>query len=736
MTYLQADRSFGSVANNEILPLACHRSPLAHGRPGAGRPLLAPQQIAFRLKAASTAGSTRQTAVSIPVDYSQLLGLRIRESYLDPQLIHAFEELSHAPLEAGFTKQAEQGRSVILQEAVGELRRRRGRPPFNASQGFLVEWGLLPGTLAVLQEVGEAEVTLEVGKAALGHNKSNPHKRDILLAMSLACCSLASSALSQHDQVTVGCSHLTDAQAYLKQAGQPLLAPELATEIANALHDLQGPATLQLLKAPPSSNSAATRRTALARLKSLLANPLAAAKHDGTPVVDEAFAAEALARLTAPELVNLLDWEGAARNADSIPWAFAGMMKSAAIAHVVTGMVQRRPSLVRTGETLLQASSQNTIVEEVIVKVLLGAPEAATRLLQDTDAALPNRARKPAVDSSDSSSGGGGSGNRHASRLPDPHSLVSWVRAQPDEGEGEQGLLPGLCILTERWMSEIALKQFWVQAEQPPPSSLQAYFQDAKVTSYLATAGEEGESWQGRLGVLADQLSTSLQRLRDPPLSPPSSSSAPLPAKPAGQAAATRPAFRQQQRAVLFAAVLTAAATGALAWQRQLPFQHETLPPVLRSLMRPAGAHSWQSATGMEQQLSAAVAESVIRKWQVAKKASMGPRHDIAALSGAVAEPWLSVVIKDAAAAERSGWFWTYKLDSVQIINVEAGSSKRGGRAAATVTAHLGERGDLWASMGKRVEDASYANPYTVEYKMAYTAEGWRITHTLVLGDA
>lgn len=53
--------------------------------------------------------------------------------------------------------------------------------------------------------------------------------------------------------------------------------------------------------------------------------------------------------------------------------------------------------------------------------------------------------------------------------------------------------------------------------------------QDAKVTSYLATAGEEGESWQGRLGVLADQLSTSLQRLRDPPLSPPSSSSAPLP---------------------------------------------------------------------------------------------------------------------------------------------------------------------------------------------------------------
>ena len=53
---------------------------------------------------------------------------------------------------------------------------------------------------------------------------------------------------------------------------------------------------------------------------------------------------------------------------------------------------------------------------------------------------------------------------------------------------------------------------------------------------------------------------------------------------------------------------------------------------------------------------------------QSAKKYALGPRHDIAALTGAVAEPWLSVVIKDAAAAEQSGWFWTYKLDSVEVL--------------------------------------------------------------------
>ena len=56
--------------------------------------------------------------------------------------------------------------------------------------------------LGVMLQVGEAEVTLEVGKAALSNSKSSPFKRDILLAMALAHCSLASSAFSAQDQVS------------------------------------------------------------------------------------------------------------------------------------------------------------------------------------------------------------------------------------------------------------------------------------------------------------------------------------------------------------------------------------------------------------------------------------------------------------------------------------------------------------------------------------------------------
>ena len=58
-----------------------------------------------------------------------------------------------------------------------------------------------------------------------------------------------------------------------------------------------------------------------------------------------------------------------------------------------------------------------------------------------------------------------------------------------------------------------------------------------------------------------------------------------------------------------------------------------------------------------------------MKRLQAAKAKALGPRHDISALSTAVAEPWLSVVVKDAAAAEQSGWFWTYHLDSLEVLS-------------------------------------------------------------------
>lgn len=54
---------------------------------------------------------------------------------------------------------------------------------------------------------------------------------------------------------------------------------------------------------------------------------------------------------------------------------------------------------------------------------------------------------------------------------------------------------------------------------------------------------------------------------------------------------------------------------------------------------------------------------------------------------------------------------------------------------SAVVTALVDERGDLYANSGKRSEQHSYSNPYTVEYTLVRTADGgWQLSNVLVTG--
>jgi hypothetical protein len=87
----------------------------------------------------------------------QLLGLRGRDSYLDPQILAAYEALAAAPIEEGFSEKAADGRTCLLQEAVDALRRGKGGRPVQ-EKSINVEWALLPGALSLLEEVWSLQV--------------------------------------------------------------------------------------------------------------------------------------------------------------------------------------------------------------------------------------------------------------------------------------------------------------------------------------------------------------------------------------------------------------------------------------------------------------------------------------------------------------------------------------------------------------------------------------------------
>ena len=70
----------------------------------------------------------------------------------EPQVQANVEELGRSELEDGYSPRAVEGRTLVLQEAVEGVRHARNHPGMEPRQ-LEVEWALLPGTLALLQEV-------------------------------------------------------------------------------------------------------------------------------------------------------------------------------------------------------------------------------------------------------------------------------------------------------------------------------------------------------------------------------------------------------------------------------------------------------------------------------------------------------------------------------------------------------------------------------------------------------
>lgn len=80
----------------------------------------------------------------------QLLGLKGRETYTEPQIVAAFEDLASTSVEEGYSSRVQDGKLRMLDQAVEHVRRLTGEASGDEVQ---VQWDDLPGALALLQEV-------------------------------------------------------------------------------------------------------------------------------------------------------------------------------------------------------------------------------------------------------------------------------------------------------------------------------------------------------------------------------------------------------------------------------------------------------------------------------------------------------------------------------------------------------------------------------------------------------
>ncbi|KAJ6294992.1 hypothetical protein OIU76_022974 [Salix suchowensis] len=259
--------------------------------------------------AAATTKATSTAAVEIPVTCYQLVG--VPDKAEKDEIVRSVMQLKNAEVEEGYTMDAVISRQDLLMDVRDKLlfepeyagNVRDKIPP---KSSLRIPWAWLPGALCLLQEVGEEKLVLDIGRAALQHPDAKPYVHDVLLSMALAECAIAKIGF-ERNKVSLGFEALARAQCLLRSKIS-LGKMALLSQIEESLEELAPACTLELLGMPHSPENAERRRGAIAALRELLRQGLdleTLCRVQDWPC----FLSQALNRLMATEIVDLLPWD-------------------------------------------------------------------------------------------------------------------------------------------------------------------------------------------------------------------------------------------------------------------------------------------------------------------------------------------------------------------------------------------------------------------------------------------
>ena len=412
----------------------------------------------------------------IPLDYYRILGLPIQAP--PEQLTQAYHDRTRQMPRREYSDNALASRRALLNEAYEVLSDSALRSTYDerflTTQGESDLTALLPltslteqtphidiaehnlvGALLILQELGEYELVLKVGRPYLSSGRlssggtglksgqfGDPQVAlsDTVLTIAFACLELGREHWQQGQ-------HETAAEAL--ETGEELLVREglfegIRAEIQSDLLRLRPYRILELL-ALPEPEHVRDRRKGLDLLQDMLRerDGVDGAGDDQSGLTMDdflRFIQQLRSYLTAEEQQVLFEEE--ARR----PSAVATYL--AIYALIARGFAEHQPALIRRAKHLLSKLSvrQDVHLEQSVCALLLGQTEEANRLLE----------------------------------LSQEYEPIAFIR---EHSQGSPDWLPGLCLYAERWVGGEVFPHFRDLSEHR--ASLKDYFADDQVQAYL-----------------------------------------------------------------------------------------------------------------------------------------------------------------------------------------------------------------------------------------------------------
>lgn len=423
----------------------------------------------------------------IPLDYYRILGLPIQASV--EQLQQAYHDSTLQLPRREYTDAAIAARKQLLEKAYAVLSDPEQRTRYDASYfahayqrqdqesldsieesapipaavdlntpSIEISDDLFVGALLILQELGEYELVLKLGRPYLSTSsstlengqRSEPNQvlSDIVLTVTLAYLELGREQWQQ-GQYKNAATSLENGQTLLLRER---LFPSIDNEIQADLNKLRPYLILELLAR--ADGNVAQRSQGLKLLQNILQERggIDGTGDDGSGLsLDDflRFIQQLRSYLAATEQQSLFEAES------QRPSAVATYLLVYAL--IARGFAQRQPTLIWQAKLLLirLGKRQDLHLEQAVCSLLLGQTEAAS----------------------------------HALERSQEYETLAFIR---ENSQGAPDLLPGLCLYSERWLQTEVFPYFQDLVQQQ--ALLKDYFADEQVQAYLEALPMEVET--------------------------------------------------------------------------------------------------------------------------------------------------------------------------------------------------------------------------------------------------
>jgi hypothetical protein len=690
-----------------------------------------------------------EPTVNVPISFFSILNLSPARA--SPASIEAaYTSVIQRELVEGFSNSCLAARADLVDAAAQvisdpELRAehesdlKNGRlTPVPASQ--------LGGALALMQEAGEHEAVIEYAPECLAAAKSRVARRDITLSAALAHCELSHNALvATPPRVGEGCELLDIAsQILVAEAGRGF-STELQETIDLTLREMAPAYVIELIAMPLEARR--ERKAGVRALRHILWADPENALNDR-----DAYVVEVNRHLTASEVVDLF-----LEAPDSVP-ADAEEVYQSAMAHIVTGYRERRPSLVVDADEMLAQLEHSAYAAAQEARA---QAERLTRAAADAGQPPPQGAwaTPPAaepvnveravcqlllgrVEDAAYSLGMG--------QDPSPYPLDPQVERFVREHSPGGDYTEGLCALADRWIADVAFPSFRDSARVETVPSIAQWFDEPDVQRFCERldAAPALAKTLAALGAAARAAAAGAERLGDalggagdvPGLRAEGAVGASVGTARGGMGRSERRA--RVARALKRHPVAANAALGgaALAGAALLAYGLNPKPSTyalgassgtssVSASPRDVGALLGAAATNVADgaadlaarapglsrrapEVDARVAEQIVRRWQSAKAQALGVAHNLRPLEQVLEGPMLQQWLTRAEDVKAHGWAWEYQLNALTVDKVEVMTPSR-----VMVEATLTEVAVL-KDRARTEDDDRYESTYRARYEL------------------